>query len=83
MLHTHRPDELPIVLVEVVERSGVENAARCGHAGGQVVGLDDRVVSRVELELDHVAHVRGDAMRRVLMRVLLGSYLDGVRGDRC
>ena len=75
---TYRPNQVSILLIEIIEDPRVEDRPAGGHTGGQIVGFHDGVVSRIELKHDNVADSGGDIMGQVLMGIFFRTDLGGM-----
>lgn len=66
---TYRAYKLTILLVEGIEHAGPEYLTTGGYTWCIKVRLDHRMIRRVELEDNHVANIRGEVARHILVRV--------------
>lgn len=70
---------MPIHLVELVKPPRIEQSLTGGHTRRFIVGLDDGVIARIELEGDDIPGGGDDGVRVELMGIFSCADLDDVR----
>lgn len=80
---THISNQEPIILIEIVKSTRIENVSPGRHTRHLIICLDDRVVARVELKQDRIPNAGVDTVRNVLVRRLHWTNFDRMRGAAC